>query len=145
MPGATQNFATWLREKRKASGLTQKELAKAAGDIITDAYISNLETQKDIGKQGAPTRPSLPVVDALAKALRVPVSEARKAAGYDPGATGSSADEQNLLAYYRELSSENRKVALAIMRAIHEQTLDSGHPALKEGDRLKVIGTPAKG
>ena len=82
--GATmdQSFGTWLKEERKRKGFTQESLAKAAGDVCTSAYISNLERNQDIGKKGRPTRPGEEIVDALADALGVPRGLARSAAGY---------------------------------------------------------------
>ena len=80
------SFGAWLKTTRKAKGLTQEGLAKAANNVCTGAYISSLERQQDIGKRGQPTTPSKEIVDALAEALGVPKDEARAAAGYAPDA-----------------------------------------------------------
>src|SRR5215470_13637850 len=75
-------FGLWLKRCRKRRGLTQLELAKRAGDICTDKYISLLERGKESGKKGQPTRPSEEIVEALARALDAPIEDARLAAGY---------------------------------------------------------------
>jgi transcriptional regulator with XRE-family HTH domain len=77
-------FGLWLKRWRKKKGLTQLRLARLAGDICTDKYISLLERSKESGKKGQPTRASEEIVEALARALDAPITEARLAAGYSP-------------------------------------------------------------
>ena len=48
--GMSMDFGTYLREKRRVKGLTQKELADKVG--VSGAYINQLETKK----VNAPTR-----------------------------------------------------------------------------------------
>lgn len=57
---------TMLKQLREKKGLTQVELAKKAR--VTQAYIAKLET-------GDKTNPSLVILQRLAKALRVSVTE----------------------------------------------------------------------
>lgn len=81
------HFGTWLRNARKAAALSQERLASLAathGVRVTGAYISNLERGYDTNKAGKPIRPSHELVEALAKALRVPIDDALLAAGYAP-------------------------------------------------------------
>lgn len=76
------SFGKWLAEKRIAARLTQGALAKRAGISIT--YVSALERDEPNAKDGSPRRPRLDKVERLAKALSVPIDEARVAAGYAP-------------------------------------------------------------
>ena len=78
-------FGQWLREKRKAVNLSQGKLADRAtsfGVNVTPSYISNLERDYYLTRDGKPSKPSESVVSALAYALSVDESEARLAAGY---------------------------------------------------------------
>jgi transcriptional regulator with XRE-family HTH domain len=59
-------MGTMLKELRETKGLTQVELAKKAR--VTQSYLAELEA-------GEKTNPSLEVIQRLAKALRVPLSE----------------------------------------------------------------------
>ena len=77
-----QSFGKWLHDWRERAGMKQVELARRLE--VSPTYISNLE--RDISpsaKTGRP-QPSRDFVDRLAKALRVPIAEARLAAGYAP-------------------------------------------------------------
>ena len=73
-------FGKWLKGMRHRQGLTQDELARRCG--ISASYVSRLEHESDRTKNGDPCQPSPKVVEAMAAALRVPVEEARLAAGY---------------------------------------------------------------
>jgi transcriptional regulator with XRE-family HTH domain len=55
-----------IKERREGLGLTREELAKKAK--VTTAYVSMLEA-------GKRKNPSLPVLQRLAKALGVPMTE----------------------------------------------------------------------
>jgi transcriptional regulator with XRE-family HTH domain len=77
-------FGTWLKQKRKEKGWSQEKLAKEMEYVCKAGYISNLERNSYVGKHGNSTRPSLHIVDALANALNISVSEARLSAGYAP-------------------------------------------------------------
>jgi transcriptional regulator with XRE-family HTH domain len=78
------SFGDWLREARVTRGLGVRELAAIVKDECSASYISYLERNVYSGKNGNPTRPSEPVVAALAKGLNMPLNEARLAAGYNP-------------------------------------------------------------
>ena len=75
-------FGQRLVRWREAAGLTQGELAGRVG--VTTTYISHLEREVDPTGIGEKLRPMIEVVDAIAKALSVPLAEVRCAAGYDP-------------------------------------------------------------
>lgn len=73
------HFGVKLRAWRKAKGLTQKELAKAAG--INVSYVSNLERNFSANKKGVP-QPSRALCRKFAKVLNVDEAEVLTAAGY---------------------------------------------------------------
>lgn len=135
-------FGEWLRKTREAKNLTQEELARAANDVCTSAYISTLERGQDVGKKGKPTRPSEEIVDALATALGASVVTARKLAGYDAsGVSDPALDLINQLAVaeqaaeivrnFLELPPERRPEALSIMKV-----LNKGNVQIQRGDEL---------
>lgn len=84
-------FGQRLVRWRKAAGLTQGELAGRVG--MTPTYISHLEREVDPTGIGEKPRPMIEVVDAIAKALSVPLAEVRCAAGYDPPEDSSASCE----------------------------------------------------
>jgi transcriptional regulator with XRE-family HTH domain len=61
-----RRIGTVLKEIRETKGLTQEELAKKAK--VTRSYVALMET-------GEKANPSLVILQRLAKALRVPVSD----------------------------------------------------------------------
>lgn len=61
-----QKVGTMLKEMRERKGLTQVELANKAG--IDQGYLAKLET-------GVKVNPSLAILQRIAKALRVPITE----------------------------------------------------------------------
>jgi transcriptional regulator with XRE-family HTH domain len=82
-------FGKWLRQTRLKSGTSQETLAHSIG--VTAAYISLLEGEKGLTKQGSPVRLSLHLVDAVAWTLGTSCEEARLAAGFAPPETVPSA------------------------------------------------------
>ena len=107
-----RDFGLWLIQKRRAAGLTQRELARRVS--ISKSYVSALERNEKQPLTGQPVRPKLAKVDALAEALGVPVSEARLAAGYAPPDADIDAIDERLLSHFRELP-ENAKNDIAVM------------------------------
>ncbi|HKQ53503.1 MAG TPA: helix-turn-helix transcriptional regulator [Pyrinomonadaceae bacterium] len=106
------DFGLWLLEKRRAAGLTQRELARRVS--ISKSYVSALERNERQPLTGQTVRPKLEKVDALAEALGVPVGEARLAAGYAPPELNTNQIDQRLLNHFRELP-ENAKHDVAVM------------------------------
>ena len=127
-------FGEWLKKTREAKGFTQEELAKAANNICTSAYISSLERGQDVGKKGKPTRPSEEIVEALATALGTSVLQARRLAGYDTtGMPDPALEMLNQLAVaeqaaeivrtFLELPPERRSEALNILRVLNKENV----------------------
>ena len=107
-----RDFGHWLIQKRRAAGLTQRELARKVS--ISKSYVSALERNERQPVTGQPVRPKMEKVDALAEALGVPLSEARLAAGYAPPDLIANAIDQRLLSHFRELP-ESAKHDVAVM------------------------------
>lgn len=117
-------FSTWLEQTRKASGLTQEELARRAG--CTRAYISLLERAVVETSSNEPVKPSLKIVDALARSLGVPAQIPRRLAGYhSPDAESLDQIESRLLAYFRELSPDRQSIIVGIAQLLHDQFAES--------------------
>jgi transcriptional regulator with XRE-family HTH domain len=111
--GRAATFGDWVLEKRTAQNWTQNELLTRAGNIITKSYLSQLENNRSNRKSGAPIRPSMDKVDAIADALGASVNEARRLAGYPPSESEMLRDEVAerftfALAKYRQLTSESQ-------------------------------------
>ena len=105
-------FGIWIKENRQAKGLTQEQLAKAAG--CTHAYISGLERGTDKSK------PAPEIVDAWARALGKPENEARRIAGHAQILTTKEESERVVLDYYEGASEPSREIMRAVLRTIYE-------------------------
>lgn len=145
-------FGEWLRKAREAKGFTQEELAKAANNVCTGAYISSLERGQDVGKKGKPTRPSEEIVDALATALGESLATARRLAGYDASSMPDPAldvlnqmREQTLEAMrvFLELPPDRRPEALNIMKILNRENVQivRGDELDKEDELRKTTGS----
>lgn len=74
-------FGAWLRQRRKAAGMTLEELSEKAG--CSTNYLSILERNKPHHQTGALPEPSYEIVESIALALPgSPVREALELAGY---------------------------------------------------------------
>lgn len=95
-------FSQWLREKRKAAGITQSQLAERVG--VSVSYVSALE-RGESGATGKDRRPSVEIVDKLARALQLDRDEMRLKAGYAPDNAIISKEPQTLPELLEILSS----------------------------------------
>jgi transcriptional regulator with XRE-family HTH domain len=100
-------FGNWLKEKRTERRISGTELEKLSG--MSRQYISNLERNVLSDTTQRPIRPSEETVTKLAKALGVPVDEARLAAGYAPSnlQAGKPRTLEELLDRLEQLGVEN--------------------------------------
>ena len=110
-----ETWGDYLKRSREAAGLTQRELARKSG--VGYGSISQYETNFT-GSGTSPIRPGEDVVEKLARALGVPLNEARKKAGYSPIETAQDEFEA-FRSYLAELPSETREDALAIIKTLH--------------------------
>lgn len=118
-----ETFGDWLRRKRADVGLSQTELAERAG--VSKQYISNLERNLRQPVSNEIVRPSMDVVDRLARALGVPLREARLAAGYAPPDAERIPQDflqrVGVLFYgWEELSDEDKEDILTAIEVIAE-------------------------
>lgn len=116
-----ETFGKWLEAHRKHAGLTQKELSIRAG--CTRAYISLLERGIVESKTGRPIQPGRDIVDALARALGVPIPVARRAAGYAVVEEMASEVERYLMEYFRNLSPDGKSIAVVLLKALHDREI----------------------
>jgi transcriptional regulator with XRE-family HTH domain len=124
------SFGKWLADKRRAAGLTQKELADYAG--ISANYVSALERDEPNAKDGSPRRPRLDKVDKMARPLRVTVDEIRVAAGYAPidsaGFLFRISDEAELERLWESLTPEQheavKELVLSTLRSLANVSKD---------------------
>lgn len=117
---ATRRLGDTVRRLRKAEGLTQKALGKAAG--IDQSYISLIENHKRDGV-------TIPILTALAPALGTSAEELLRAAGYLPGAEEmvegeagmAQSLERRLLALLHSLPPEDQQEALEYLTWLHSR------------------------
>lgn len=151
-------FSQLIKTERKKARLTQRELVELAGSPCTVGYLSNIERNAYVGKKGHPARPDIEIVDAFAKALKIPQKTARDAANYaSPDvAVGDSPIAQVfslLFSGYERLDASHREMALflcgGILNNLYEMqmrskgvdlSLDERQPSgAAAGKRLHVI------
>jgi transcriptional regulator with XRE-family HTH domain len=73
-------FGKWLADNRERSRKTQGEVAKQAG--VSVSYVSGLEREEPVTRDGRPRQPRRDKVEALAKAVGGDVNEALRIAGF---------------------------------------------------------------
>lgn len=76
------DFAEWLKTNRTKSKLSLRRLADRINNICSDAYLSQLENRRYLGKKGEPMRPDKEIVLALADVFRENPDVALNLAGY---------------------------------------------------------------
>lgn len=113
-----ETFGTWLKRTRTEKGVTQRQLANAAG--CTEQYIGRIERNADVGKDGLPSKPSIAFVDAWAKVLEMPPNELRRIAGHPQIITSKEQSERVILDYYEGASEESREIMRAVLKTIYE-------------------------
>jgi len=122
------NFGEWLRARRLESGLTQEDVGRAVG--VSKQHISNIERGQVHYESGSPSRPSIVVVDKLARLFNRPKTEARDAAGYGigesaslPPSTTSPAAAGDLVTIYLSLPPDQQRTILIIAKALARPNL----------------------
>lgn len=101
----SQVFADYLRSQLEARNMTPAELARRAG--ITKQNISRILNQTPHPLSGALPKVKVQTVEAIAKALGVPVDEAREAAGYSTQEPGKPQTLADLLSRLKRLGIDN--------------------------------------
>lgn len=118
-----ETFGDWLRARRTELGLSQTELERRAK--VSKQYISNLERNVRQPISGELIKPSVEVVDRLARALGVPIAEARLKAGYAPPETEEGPKDllermRVLFHGWEELSEQDKAQMMAAIEVIAE-------------------------
>lgn len=99
-------YAKMIREKRKALGWTQKELAEKI-----------FSTQQAVARwENSITEPNLESLTALSKALGVPVSHFRDKEIVET--------EEDFLTLYRSLNPRDRENTISYMRLLKKQEIE---------------------
>jgi transcriptional regulator with XRE-family HTH domain len=121
-------FDRWLKEAREKRGWSGPELAERAH--TTKQTVSQIERQQPHPVSGAPYRPSMAMVDKLARALGLSIGEARRAAGFAAPLSEVSADElekDELTSLYfrrKRLQTSKRKAEFQRILAMVDRELD---------------------
>lgn len=114
-------FGRLLKEQRNKAGLTQSELVELSNNVCSAVSISHIENSCKPGRK--PIRPSLEIVDGLARALGIPKEVARTAANYASSFENSESDASpsgvfsNIFASYERLEAPYREMAIALCGA----------------------------
>lgn len=118
-------FGQWLREQRENAGLSQDELAGAAG--IKKAFISKLENATKHTATGASPAPSLETLHAIVKKLNVPITAALERMGLG-GETVEPAELElrKLTTYFKELPRECQLDVLSLTEALWRRRRTEG-------------------
>lgn len=92
-------FSTWLLHELNRRGWSQADLARKA--YMTTSTVSNLlNGRRQVG---------LGTANSLAKAFRVPVPEILSVAGLIPKIPESTAEEEQLLYLFRQMTEDQRR------------------------------------
>lgn len=95
-------FSNWILQELDKRGWSQSDLARASG--LTRGGVSNIVNEKSsIGIDSA---------TGIAKAFGVPVTEVLSAAGVIPKMPEATAEEEQLLYLFRQLSDYDREAVL---------------------------------
>jgi len=115
-----ETFGDWLLRRREDRGLSQSDLWRVTG--ISKQYINNLERNVRQPRTNKLTRPSEEKVDKFARALGVPISEARLAAGYAPPTKhGDATKGQRAAEYVDALPEDKQDDVLLFLEMLYRQ------------------------
>lgn len=112
-------FGEWLRERLNGRGMNNADLARLTE--LSPTYIGHLVRDFSPNTKSGRVRPSEETVDSIAKALGVPVDEARLAAGYAAVHETASHDLDGVFVSFdsaSELTEEEKSELLAAVRLI---------------------------
>lgn len=92
-------FSNWILQELDKRGWSQSDLARASG--LTRGGVSNIVNEKSsIGIDSA---------TGIAKAFGVPVTEVLSAAGVIPKVPEATAEEEQLLYLFRQMTEDQRR------------------------------------
>ncbi len=107
---ARKEFGVYLKELRFLAGLSLRDVEKATGSTVSNAYISQLES-------GKIETPSPHVLDKLATVYGVPHREMMEAAGYIKRADGEKTGVPSAIPFLRkqDLTREEREETIRFL------------------------------
>lgn len=119
-----KNLAEWLKYWRKEFNLTQAEVGDVVG--VSKQHISNLERQQQHATSGAESRPSIEVVDKLARLFNRPIREARILADYEKDAHIDTIEEalDSALFFDQKGLSEDDKAILRPLLEVADREIE---------------------
>lgn len=112
VPSVGSVLGTWVRATRTQMGMSQRELADAAG--LSRSYVCDIE-------RGRGSEPSLNTLDKLAGALGSSRSDLMKASGLIDKALvpKESEEERRMLQLFRDLSNNGQEQVMRYVRFVH--------------------------
>lgn len=112
VPSVGSLLGVWVRQTRTQQGMSQRELADAAG--LSRSYVCDIE-------RGRGNEPSLNTLDKLAGALGASRSDLMKASGLIDKALvpKESEEERRILQLFRDLSEDGQDQVMRYVRFIH--------------------------
>lgn len=114
IPTVGSLLGTYVRQSRTQQGMSQRELADAAG--LSRSYVCDIE-------RGRGNEPSLNTLDKLANALGSSRSDLMKASGLIDKALvpKESEEERRLLQLFRDLSENGQEQVMRYVRFLHSE------------------------
>ncbi len=113
-PSVGSLLGIWVRQTRLQQGLSQRELADAAG--LSRSYVCDIE-------RGRGSEPSLNTLDKLAGALGASRSDLMKASGLIDKALipKESEEERRMLQLFRDISTDGQGEVMRFVRFLHHE------------------------
>lgn len=114
VPTVGSLLGVWVRQTRVQQGMSQRELADAAG--LSRSYVCDIE-------RGRGNEPSLNTLDKLAGALGASRSDLMKASGLIDKALipRESEEERRMLQLFRDISVDGQDEVMRFVRFLHQE------------------------
>lgn len=112
-------FSQWLSNALNQSGLNQSALARTAK--VSKQHINGFLALAEGRQIQRYSHPSVEVVDRIARALGVPVNEARDMAGYAPVGQLQRPEGERLLEYFNALPEADRSTVVTMVKALYDK------------------------
>lgn len=99
-------------------------------------------------KAGRPIQPSVEFMDSLARALGVPISEAREIAGYNARKSTEAPQLRRLIALFDEMPDSKKADLLAIAETLFRQAMSEGKttdPSEIDSSDVRLIAKKPRG
>lgn len=148
---SVMTFGNWLKNKRAELRVSGAELERLSG--VSRQYISNLERELVYEKTQNLVKPSVEIVDRLARALGVNGAEARLAAGYaadagDEVITLTVSPDLRVWLLRTDFSEEDRRRIEMVLRTSYETAIamiNADHAQPPEPPKLVPMEVPYYG